>query len=190
MLDAWLMFPPDFDATKRYPILFHVYGEPAGQTVTDDFGFTTYLWYLLLTQRGYIVASIDNRGTPAPRGRAFRKALYKQIGVLSSRDQAAGARSMLKTRPYVDTTRVGIWGWSGGGSMTLNMMFRSPELHRVGMSVAPVPDQRLYDTIYQERYMGVPRSSPQTSPSSSWSTRIVRTRSPKVRARSSICILR
>jgi dipeptidyl-peptidase 4 len=153
------MFPPDFDPSRRYPVLFHVYGEPAGQTVTDEFGFTKYLWHLMLTQNGYIVASIDNRGTPAPRGRAWRTALYKQIGVLSSHDQAAGARALLRTRPYLDSTRVGIWGWSGGGSMTLNLMFRSPELYRTGMSVAPVPDQRLYDTIYQERYMGVPQEN-------------------------------
>jgi dipeptidyl-peptidase 4 len=158
-LDAWLMFPPTFDPSKRYPVLFHVYGEPAGQTVTDEFGYTTYLWHLMLTQRGYIVASIENRGTPAPRGRAFRKALYKQIGVLSSRDQASAARALLRARPYLDSTRVGIWGWSGGGSMTLNLMFRSSDLYRVGMSVAPVPDMHLYDTIYQERYMGVPQDN-------------------------------
>ncbi|HIA50084.1 MAG TPA: S9 family peptidase, partial [Acidobacteria bacterium] len=154
-LDGWRMMPPDFDPTKRYPILFHVYGEPAGQTVLDRWGGDRYLWHLLLTQRGYLVVSVDNRGTPAPRGRAWRKIVYRQIGILASADQAAAARAILEW-PYVDPARVGIWGWSGGGSMTLNMMFRHPEIYQTGMSVAPVTNQRFYDTIYQERYMGLP----------------------------------
>ena len=155
VLDAWLMKPPDFDASKKYPLLFYVYGEPAGQTVTNAWGGRNYLWHLMLTQKGYLVASVDNRGTRAPRGRAWRKVVYRQIGILASREQAAAARAMVQ-QPYVDPERVGVWGWSGGGSMTLNLLFRSPEIYRVGMSVAPVPDQRLYDTIYQERYMGLP----------------------------------
>jgi dipeptidyl-peptidase 4 len=136
-------------------VLFNVYGEPAAQTVLDAWS-GEYLWHLMLTQHGYIVASIDNRGTPAPRGRAWRRSVYGAIGVLSSRDQADGARGLAKQLPYMDSTRFGVWGWSGGGSMTLNLMFRSPELYKVGMSVAPVSDERLYDTIYQERYMGLP----------------------------------
>lgn len=155
VLDGWLMKPPDFDPSKKYPLLFHVYGEPAGQTVLDAWGGRNYLWHVMLTQQGYLVASVDNRGTPAPRGRAWRKVVYGQIGILASKEQAASARELLK-RPYVDAARVGVWGWSGGGSMTLNLMFRSPDLYRTGMSVAPVPDQRFYDTIYQERYMGLP----------------------------------
>ncbi len=159
-LDAWMMKPPDFDPTRRYPVLFYVYGEPAGQTVLDDWDGLTYLWHLMLTQQGYIVASVDNRGTPAPRGRAWRRAIYRQIGVLASAEQAAAARAIAQ-RPYVDPARIGVWGWSGGGSMTLNLLFRSPELYRVGMSVAPVTDQRYYDTIYQERYMGLPQENPE-----------------------------
>jgi dipeptidyl-peptidase-4 len=155
LLDAYMMKPPGFDPARKYPILFHVYGEPAGQTVLDSWGGRNYLWHLMLTQQGYIVASVDNRGTPAPRGRAWRKIVYRQIGILASKDQAAAAGEILK-RPYVDASRVGVWGWSGGGSMTLNLMFRSPDLYKTGMSVAPVPDQKLYDTIYQERYMGLP----------------------------------
>jgi dipeptidyl-peptidase 4 len=158
-LDAWMMKPPDFDPTHRYPVLFYVYGEPAGQTVLDDWDGLTYLWHLMLTQQGYIVASVDNRGTPAPRGRAWRRAIYRQIGILASAEQAAAARAIAQ-RPYVDSTRIGVWGWSGGGSMTLNLLFRSPELYRVGMSVAPVTDERYYDTIYQERYMGLPQENP------------------------------
>ncbi|MDB4910248.1 MAG: ptpA 11 [Gemmatimonadetes bacterium] len=154
-LDAWVMTPPGFDPRKRYPVIFNVYGEPASQTVLDAWT-GEYLWHLMLTQHGYIVASIDNRGTPAPRGRAWRRSVYGAIGVLASQDQADGARALARQLPFVDSTRIGVWGWSGGGSMTLNLMFRSPELYKVGMSVAPVSDERLYDTIYQERYMGLP----------------------------------
>ena len=159
-LDAWIMKPPGFDSTKRYPVLFHVYGEPAGQTVLDQWDGAKYLWHLMLTQMGYVVASVDNRGTPAPRGRAFRKAIYQKIGLVNSADQAAAARAMRRWR-WVDSTRIGVWGWSGGGSTTLNLMFRYPELYQTGMSVAPVPDERLYDTIYQERYMGLPQEHPE-----------------------------
>jgi len=154
-LDGWLLKPADFDSTKRYPVLFHVYGEPASQTVLDDWGGFLSLWHRMLAQQGYIVASVDNRGTPAPRGRAWRKSIYRQIGVLASADQAAAAR-YLAGRPYVDPARIGIWGWSGGGSMSLNAIFRYPDVYAMAMSVAPVPDLRLYDTIYQERYMGLP----------------------------------
>jgi dipeptidyl-peptidase-4 len=157
-LDGWMMFPPDFDPSKRYPIFFYVYGEPAGQTVADRWGGSRYLWHLMLTQQGYIVASIDNRGTRSPRGRAWRKGIYRKIGVHASADQAAALRE-ISTRPYIDSDRVGIWGWSGGGSMTLNMLFRRPDLYHTGMSVAPVPDVHLYDTIYQERYMGLPQQN-------------------------------
>jgi dipeptidyl-peptidase-4 len=157
-LDGWVMKPPGFDSTKRYPVVFNVYGEPAGQTVLDSWDGEAYLWHLMLTQHGYVVASVDNRGAPAPRGRAFRKAIYKKIGVVNSADQAAAARTMERW-PWVDSTRIGVWGWSGGGSSTLNAMFRYPEIYRTGMAVAPVPDERLYDTIYQERYMGLPQEN-------------------------------
>lgn len=155
-VDGWRILPPDFDPAKKYPLLVYVYGEPAGQTVQDNWGGSGYLWHLMLAQQGYIVASFDNRGTPAPRGRAWRKSIYRQIGILASRDQAAAVKAALGVWPYIDAERVGVWGWSGGGSMTLNAMFRYPGLYKAGISVASVPDQRLYDTIYQERYMGLP----------------------------------
>jgi dipeptidyl-peptidase-4 len=155
-LDAWCMLPPDFDANARYPLLVHVYGEPAGQTVLDRWGGPDHLWHLMLTQRGYIVMSFDNRGTPAPRGRAWRKAVHHQVGVLAPKEQAAALKVVLRDRPYIDPSRVGIWGWSGGGSMTLNAIFKFPDLYSTAVAVAPVPNQRYYDTIYQERYMGLP----------------------------------
>ena len=159
-LDGWVMKPPGFDPARRSPVLFYVYGEPAGQTVTDLFDASSYLWHLMLTQRGYVVVSVDNRGTPGPRGRAFRKAIYQRVGVLSSTDQAAAARAIMRW-PFVDSTRVGVWGWSGGGATTLNLLFRYPGIYATGMSVAPVSDARYYDTIYEERYMGLPQQSPE-----------------------------
>jgi dipeptidyl-peptidase-4 len=155
-LDAWCIKPPDFDPAKRYPLLLHVYGEPAGSTVTDSWGGDNYLWHCLLAQRGYVVMSIDNRGTATPRGRDWRKSIYRQVGLLASADQAAATRQILQDRPYLDPQRVGIWGWSGGGSMSLNALFRHPDLYRTAMAIAFVSNQRFYDSIYQERYMGLP----------------------------------
>lgn len=157
-MDGWMLKPPGFDPAKRYPVLFHVYGEPATQTVVDRWGGVDYLWHRMLAQQGYVVISLDNRGTPAPRGRDWRKVVYARMGVLPTADQAAAARAV-RTWPFVDTTRVGIWGWSGGGSMTLNALFRYPELYQAGIAVAPVTDLHYYDTIYQERYMGLPQEN-------------------------------
>ncbi len=155
-LDGWMMKPPDFDLKKKYPLLFHIYGEPAGSTVRDSWGGRNYLWHLMLNQKGYIVVSLDNRGTNVPRGRAWRKSIYRQVGILAAQDQAAALRRMLKDRPYIDPERIGIWGWSGGGQMSLNMIFRYPKLYNTAMAIAFVSHQLLYDTIYQERYMGLP----------------------------------
>ncbi|MDI1241525.1 MAG: S9 family peptidase [bacterium] len=158
-LDGWMMKPPNFDPLKKYPVLYYAYTEPAGTTVNDQWSGAQYFWFLMLTQQGYIVASVDNRGTPSPRGREFRKSIYRKIGVLSSADQAAAVKSMLAKMPYLDASRVGIWGWSGGGVATLNAMFRYPDIYKMGMAVAPAPDNRYYDTIYTERYMGLPQDN-------------------------------
>ncbi len=159
LLDSWILKPPGFDPSRRYPLIVHVYGEPAGQTVLDRWDGNQALFHRALAREGYLVASFDNRGTPAPRGAAWRKIIYGTVGDLSSRDQAAAVRALARDRPYVDPERVAIWGWSGGGSNTLNAMFRFPDVYKVGVSVAPVPDQTLYDTIYQERYMGLPQEN-------------------------------
>jgi dipeptidyl-peptidase-4 len=158
-LDGWLLKPRVFDPSKKYPLLMHVYGEPAAVTVLDAWMGDGALFHRALADDGYLIASFDNRGTPAPKGRAWRKAVYGAVGVLSSQEQAEAVLALARQRPYVDVTRVGVWGWSGGGSNTLNLMFRSPDLFRVGVAVAPVPDQKLYDTIYQERYMGLPEEN-------------------------------
>ncbi len=159
ILDGWMLKPSHFDPAKRYPVISYVYGEPAGQTVNDSWGGGRMLFHRALAEAGYIVVSVDNRGTPAPRGAAWRKVVYGTVGDLSSREQAAAMRALAATHPYLDRDRIGVWGWSGGGSNTLNAMFRFPDVYKVGVSVAPVPDQKLYDTIYQERYMGLPQDN-------------------------------
>jgi dipeptidyl-peptidase-4 len=128
--------------------------------VLDAWSGGQMMWHRMLAQQGYVVMSVDNRGTPAPRGRAWRKSIYRQMGIRNSLDQANAVRAVLKW-PFVDATRIGVWGWSGGGSSTLNAMFRYPDLYQMGMSVAPVPDIRYYDTIYQERYCGLPQDHPE-----------------------------
>lgn len=158
-LDGWLIKPTNFDASKKYPLIVYVYGEPAANTVTDSWGGNGRLLLAALADDGYLIASFDNRGTPAPKGRAWRKVIYGAVGVLASKEQAAAVRSLAASRSYVDLSRVGVYGWSGGGSMTLNLMFRSPDLYKVGVAGAPVPDQSLYDSIYQERYMGLPQDN-------------------------------
>jgi dipeptidyl-peptidase 4 len=159
MVDGWLLKPRGFDPAKKYPLVVHVYGEPAAVTVTDAWQGARGLFHRALAAEGYLVASFDNRGTPSPKGRAWRKSIYGAVGVISAQEQAEAVTALGRLRSYVDLSRVGVWGWSGGGSNTLNLLFRSPDLFRVGVSVAPVPDQRLYDTIYQERYMGLPEEN-------------------------------
>lgn len=158
-LDGWMLRPRNFDATRKYPILVQVYGEPAAQTVVDRWGGNGTLWHRMLADLGYIVVSFDNRGTPAPKGRAWRKVIYGAIGPIASKEQADAVRAFARTRTYADSDRVAIWGWSGGGSSTLNAMFRFPDVYKLGMAVAPVADQHLYDSIYEERYVGLPSTN-------------------------------
>ena len=152
-MDGYMMKPPGFNPKYKYPVLFNVYGEPWGQTATDSWDYDI-LWNMLLTQKGYIVMTMDNRGTPCPKGREWRKSIYQKIGVINARDQALATQEIAKWK-FVDPKRIAVWGWSGGGSMTLNLMFRYPDTYQTGMAVAPVANQLLYDNIYQERYMGL-----------------------------------
>jgi dipeptidyl-peptidase-4 len=161
-IDAYVMKPLGFDASTKYPALVYVYGEPWGTTVTDQWERRgRYLWHRMLCEMGYAVFSFDNRGAKCPRGTAFRKAIYKKIGIINASDQAAAMRATLKKFDWIDEDRIGIWGWSGGGSSTLNALFQYPDLYHTGISIAPVPDQRYYDTIYQERYMQTPQLNPE-----------------------------
>lgn len=144
VLDGWMIKPIGFDPAKKYPVVFYVYGEPAGTTVQDSWGGGD-LWHQYLAQQGYIVISIDNRGTNVPRGAEFRTCIYRQNGILASADQAKAAQKIVAMFNFVDSKRVGIWGWSGGGQMTLNCLFRYPEIYSTGIAVSFVSDQRLYD---------------------------------------------
>jgi len=155
-LDGWMKKPENFNENKKYPVLFYVYGEPASQTVTDTYGVDyNRLYQGDLAKDGYIAISIENRGAPAPRGREWRKSIYKNIGVLNIRDQAMAAKEILKW-PFVDKDRIAVYGWSGGGSSTLNLMFQYPEIYKTGIAIAAVANQLTYDNVYQERYMGTP----------------------------------
>jgi dipeptidyl-peptidase-4 len=154
VLDSWMIKPVNFDKNKKYPLIFYIYGEPAGATVQDAWQGGD-LWHQYLSQQGFIVVSIDNRGTKTPRGRDFRKSIYGQIGILAAKDQAVAAKVLFEKYDFIDTERIGMWGWSGGGQMTMNCLFRYPEIYDAGLAVSFVSDQRLYDNIYQERYMGL-----------------------------------
>lgn len=158
-MDGWMVKPARFDPARKYPVLFYVYTEPWGANVHDTFGIgENGLFNGNLADEGYIYMALDNRGTPAPKGRAWRKSIYRKIGIINIRDQALGAKEILKW-PFVDADRIAVWGWSGGGSATLNLMFQYPEIYKTGIAVAAVANQLTYDNIYQERYMGLPQEN-------------------------------
>jgi dipeptidyl-peptidase 4 len=158
-MDGWMVKPVNFDSTKKYPVVFYVYTEPAEATVTDTYGKGRNFLYLGdMAKDGYIYISLDNRGTPAPKGAAWRKSIYKEIGQINIHDQAMAAKEILKWN-FVDPERIAVWGWSGGGSATLNLMFQYPEIYKTGIAIAAVANELTYDNIYQERYMGLPQEN-------------------------------
>jgi len=160
-MDGWMVKPYNFDPSKKYPVVFYVYTEPAGQNVVDRYGAgNNFLYKGSMAADGYIYISIDNRGTPVPKGSKWRKSVYRKVGRLNISDQAMAAKEILKW-PFVDTSRIAVWGWSGGGSATLNLMFQYPEIYKTGIAVAAVGNQQTYDNIYQERYMGLPQENPE-----------------------------
>lgn len=159
-MDAWLIKPRDFDPSNKYPVFVYVYGEPHSQTVLDAWGTAQDQFHRTVADLGYLVISIDNRGTPAPKGAAWRRSIFGSLGPLSTEDQAAGLQEFGRTRPYVDLSRVGIWGWSGGGSNTLNALFRKPEVYHVGVAVVPKPQPHLYNAWFQEIYMRTREMNP------------------------------
>ena len=158
-MDGWMVKPTNFDPTKKYPVVFYVYSEPAGTTVNDTYNTSkNRLYNGDMAEDGYIYISLDNRGTPSPKGREWRKSIYRKIGVVNINDQAMAAKEILKWN-FVDSERVAVWGWSGGGSATLNLMFQYPEIYKTGIAIAAVANQLTYDNIYQERYMGLPQEN-------------------------------
>lgn len=158
-LDGWMKKPVNFDSTKKYPVVFYVYGEPASSTLTDRFGgHDNFLFNGDMSIEGYFQISVDNRGTPSLRGREWRKSIYGQLGRINIHDQAMAAKKILE-RSWFDKDRVAVWGWSGGGSSTMNLMFQHPEIYKTGISIAAVTNLLFYDNIYEERYMGLPQEN-------------------------------
>jgi dipeptidyl-peptidase-4 len=159
-LDAWINKPVNFDASKKYPVVLYVYGEPAAATISDaNGGHDNFLYKGDMRADGYIQVAIDNRGTPVLKSAKWRKSIYRKIGVINIRDMAMGMKKLLADKPYFDKDRVAVWGWSGGGSSTLNLMFQYPEIFKTGIAIAAVGNQLNYDNIYQERYMGLPQEN-------------------------------
>ncbi|CAH8282625.1 dipeptidyl-peptidase-4 [Mariniflexile fucanivorans] len=158
-MDGWMVKPTNFDATKKYPVVFYVYSEPGSATVNDTYGAGNNRNYNgSMADDGYIHISLDNRGTPAPKGREWRKSIYRKIGQINIKDQAMAAKEILKW-DFVDPERIAVWGWSGGGSTTLNLLFQYPDIYKTGISVAAISNLLTYDNIYQERYMGLPQEN-------------------------------
>ncbi len=160
VLDGYLIKPRDFDPSLKYPVFVYVYSEPHSQTVLDRWSNTNN-YHRVIADLGYIVVSMDSRGTPSPKGAAWRRAVFGSLGPLSTEEQAAGLQELGRTRPYIDLSRVGIWGWSGGGSNTLNAMFRKPDVYHVGIAVAPKPQPHLYNAWFQEIYMRTREDNPE-----------------------------
>ena len=154
-LNGWMIKPPDFDPNKRYPVIQYMYGGPNSQTVKDEWLGLNGMWFQLLAQKGYIVVSVDNRGTGA-RGEAFNKCIYKQLGKLETIDQMEVAKWLGK-QSYVDATRIGAWGWSYGGYMTSLLITKGADLFKTCIAVAPVTNWKYYDSIYTERYLQTPQ---------------------------------
>lgn len=159
--DAWMLKPKDFDPTKKYPLFIYVYGEPHAQTVLNEWGAAQIDFHRVVAELGYVVVSIDNRGTPCPKGAAWRRAIFGSLGPLSTEEQEAGLKALAKQCDFIDTDRVGIWGWSGGGSNTLNALFRKPDSYHVGIAVVPKPQPHLYNAWFQEIYMRTREVNPE-----------------------------
>ncbi|MFT5262677.1 MAG: dipeptidyl-peptidase-4 [Polaribacter sp.] len=158
MLNGWMVKPTDFKEGRKYPVLMHVYGGPGSQTVQDQFGGFNYWWHQMLVQKGYIIVSIDNRGTGA-RGQEFKKMTYQQLGKYETIDQIEGAK-YLATQDYVDAERIGIWGWSYGGYMSSLCLLKGNDVFKTAIAVAPVTNWKWYDSIYTERYMRTNEENP------------------------------
>lgn len=158
-LNYWMIKPYNFDSSKKYPLFMHTYGGPGHNTVTNSYGYTNYQWHNYLSSLGFIVISVDNRGT-LKRGADFKKSTYKQLGKLEHLDQSAAAE-YFGNLPYIDKDRIGIWGWSFGGYLTSLCLTKSPNTFKMGIAVAPVTNWRYYDNIYTERFLQRPQDNPE-----------------------------
>ncbi|MFZ4400218.1 MAG: S9 family peptidase [Bacteroidales bacterium] len=157
-LNYWMIKPSDFDPAKKYPLFMYVYGGPGHNTVTNSYGYSDLSWFEMLTQKGYIVVSVDNRGT-AFRGEEFKKCTYKELGKLETEDQISAA-IYFGNQSYIDKSRIGIFGWSYGGFMSTLCMTKGADYFKTGIAVAPVTNWRYYDNIYTERFMRTPQENP------------------------------
>lgn len=159
VLDAWIRKPHNFDSSKKYPLVVYVYGEPGATTVDDVYGnHDNFLFNGDMNSEGYIQLALDNRGTPSLKGAAWRKSIYRRNGQINIRDMAMGVRKVMEYS-FIDKDRVAVWGWSGGGSSTLHLLFQFPDLFKTGVAIAPVSNLLFYDNIYTERYMGLPQEN-------------------------------
>lgn len=159
-MDGWMSKPKNYDSTKKYPVVLYVYSEPATTTVEDEFyAGNNFMFSGDFNGQGYFYVSLNSRGTPTLKGAEWRKCIYRQVGRLNIRDQAMGMKKLLQDRKYLDPTRVAAWGWSGGGSTTLHLLFQYPDMFQTGIAIAAVGNQLFYDNIYQERYMGLPQEN-------------------------------
>lgn len=159
-LNGYILKPHDFDPEKEYPVLFYVYGGPGSQTVTKSFSSgQRAMWHRYLTSQGYIVASVDNRGTGA-RGRDFEKQLYKKLGQYEVEDQIDAAKFLIEKYDYIDEERLGMWGWSYGGFLSTLVLAQGGDVFNTAIAVAPVTSWQFYDTIYTERFMQTPQMNP------------------------------
>ncbi|OYT12197.1 MAG: S9 family peptidase [Bacteroidetes bacterium 4572_112] len=156
-LNASMIKPKDFDPSKKYPVLMFVYGGPGSQTVKNSWGWFNYVWFQMLAQKGYIIVSVDNRGTGF-RGEEFKKMTYQQLGKYEVEDQINAAK-YLATQDYIDGSRIGIFGWSYGGYMSTLCMTKGADYFKAGIAVAPVTNWRYYDNIYTERFMRTPQEN-------------------------------
>ncbi len=160
-MDGWMQKPINFDSTKKYPVVFYVYSWPGVQSIIDEFGnqFNS-LYEGNMAADGYILIGLEGRGSQVPKGAAWRKSIYKQTGILNTYDQAMATKIILQW-PFIDSSRIAVWGWSGGGATTLSLLFGYPKIYKTGIAVAPLADQLTYDNIYEERYMGLPQENMQ-----------------------------
>jgi dipeptidyl-peptidase-4 len=156
-LNAWILKPSNFDASKKYPVLMYQYSGPGSQQVNNDWNSADDYWFSMLTQQGYIVACVDGRGTGF-KGAAFKKCTQKELGKLEVEDQIDAAK-VLGSYSYVDASRIGIWGWSYGGFMASNCIMKGADVFKTAVAVAPVTNWRFYDSIYTERYMQTPQEN-------------------------------